>query len=36
MRFKRGDELQVTLANELPVAVALSWRGIDGVPRPNR
>jgi FtsP/CotA-like multicopper oxidase with cupredoxin domain len=32
MRFKRGDELQITLGNELPMAVALGWRGIDGVP----
>jgi FtsP/CotA-like multicopper oxidase with cupredoxin domain len=32
MRFKRGDELLVTLGNELPIAVALGWRGIDGVP----
>jgi FtsP/CotA-like multicopper oxidase with cupredoxin domain len=32
MRFRRGDELQVTLGNELPIAVALGWRGIDGVP----
>jgi len=32
MRFKRGDTLLVTLGNDLPVAVALGWRGIDGVP----
>jgi FtsP/CotA-like multicopper oxidase with cupredoxin domain len=32
MRFKRGDELQVTLENGLPIAVALGWRGIDGTP----
>jgi FtsP/CotA-like multicopper oxidase with cupredoxin domain len=31
-RFKRGDELQVTLANDLPAPAALNWRGIDGVP----
>jgi FtsP/CotA-like multicopper oxidase with cupredoxin domain len=32
VRFKRGDELQVTLENGLPIAVALDWRGIDGGP----
>jgi FtsP/CotA-like multicopper oxidase with cupredoxin domain len=31
-RFKRGDELDVTLQNELPVPTVLNWRGIDGVP----
>jgi FtsP/CotA-like multicopper oxidase with cupredoxin domain len=31
-RFKRGDELNVTLQNELPVPTVLNWRGIDGVP----
>ncbi|WP_375412819.1 multicopper oxidase family protein [uncultured Bradyrhizobium sp.] len=31
MRFRRGDQLDVTLGNELPVPVVLSWRGIDGV-----
>jgi FtsP/CotA-like multicopper oxidase with cupredoxin domain len=30
MRFKRGDELEVTLGNELPVPVVLNWHGIDG------
>jgi FtsP/CotA-like multicopper oxidase with cupredoxin domain len=32
LRFKRGDELAVTLQNELPVPTALNWHGIDGVP----
>jgi len=31
LRFKRGDRPQITLANDLPVPVALNWRGIDGV-----
>jgi FtsP/CotA-like multicopper oxidase with cupredoxin domain len=31
-RFKRGDELQITLQNQLPVPTVLNWRGIDGVP----
>jgi FtsP/CotA-like multicopper oxidase with cupredoxin domain len=31
-RFKRGDQLQVTLGNELPVPAIFNWRGIDGVP----
>src|SRR6516225_6042837 len=30
-RFKRG-ELQITLQNELPTAIALCVRGIDGAP----
>jgi FtsP/CotA-like multicopper oxidase with cupredoxin domain len=32
LRFKRGDELAMTLQNELPVPTALNWHGIDGVP----
>ena len=32
LRFKRGDAIEVALANELPVPAALNWRGIDGVP----
>jgi FtsP/CotA-like multicopper oxidase with cupredoxin domain len=32
MRFRRGEELAVTLGNELPVPVVLNWYGIDGVP----
>jgi FtsP/CotA-like multicopper oxidase with cupredoxin domain len=31
-RFKRGDELEVTLQNELSVPAVLNWRGIGGVP----
>jgi FtsP/CotA-like multicopper oxidase with cupredoxin domain len=30
MRFKRGDELEVTLGNDLPVPAVLNWHGIDG------
>jgi FtsP/CotA-like multicopper oxidase with cupredoxin domain len=29
--FKRGDSPQIALANDLPVPLALNWRGIDGV-----
>jgi hypothetical protein len=32
MSLKRGDDLEITLANELPVAAALNWHGLDGVP----
>jgi FtsP/CotA-like multicopper oxidase with cupredoxin domain len=32
LRFKRGDQLEVTLGNELPVPAVLNWRGIDGAP----
>jgi FtsP/CotA-like multicopper oxidase with cupredoxin domain len=31
-RFRRGDQLEVTLQNELPVATVMNWRGFDGVP----
>jgi FtsP/CotA-like multicopper oxidase with cupredoxin domain len=31
LRFKRGDALEVTLANQLPVPAVLNWRGLDGV-----
>jgi FtsP/CotA-like multicopper oxidase with cupredoxin domain len=31
LRFKRGDRPEMTLANDLPVAAVLNWRGIDGV-----
>src|SRR5260370_27082719 len=27
-RFKRGDELEITLQNELPVPTVLNWHGI--------
>src|SRR6202790_1042351 len=30
--FKRGDELEITLGNELPVPTVLNWHGLDGVP----
>jgi FtsP/CotA-like multicopper oxidase with cupredoxin domain len=30
-RFRRGDELEVTLQNELPVPAVLNWRGLGGV-----
>jgi FtsP/CotA-like multicopper oxidase with cupredoxin domain len=30
MRFRRGDQLEVMLGNDLPVPVVLDWRGIDG------
>jgi FtsP/CotA-like multicopper oxidase with cupredoxin domain len=32
LRFKRGDTLQVTLGNELPVPTILNWHGIEGAP----
>jgi FtsP/CotA-like multicopper oxidase with cupredoxin domain len=31
-RFRRGDDLEITLANDLPLPVALNWHGIDGIP----
>ena len=31
LRFKRGDRPQIGLANDLPVPLALNWRGVDGV-----
>ncbi|MDB5564852.1 MAG: copper oxidase [Tardiphaga sp.] len=30
LRFKRGDEIEVSLENQLPVPVALNWSGVDG------
>ena len=30
LRFKRGDEVEVTLENQLPAPVVLNWHGIDG------
>jgi FtsP/CotA-like multicopper oxidase with cupredoxin domain len=30
LRFRRGDALEVTLDNKLPIPTALSWHGIDG------
>ena len=32
LRFRRGDQLEVALGNDLPVSVVLNWHGIDGVP----
>jgi FtsP/CotA-like multicopper oxidase with cupredoxin domain len=32
LRFKRGDTIQVTLGNGLPVPTMLNWHGIEGVP----
>ena len=32
LRFKRGEILDITFGNELPVPAILNWRGIDGVP----
>ena len=32
LRFKRGETLEVTFDNGLPVPAALDWRGIDGAP----
>ncbi|MEA2951684.1 MAG: hypothetical protein QOJ96_1204 [Alphaproteobacteria bacterium] len=32
LRFRRGDQLQVTLRTDLPVPVVLDWHGVDGVP----
>jgi FtsP/CotA-like multicopper oxidase with cupredoxin domain len=32
LRFKRGDMLDVTFANELPAPAVLNWHGIEGVP----
>jgi FtsP/CotA-like multicopper oxidase with cupredoxin domain len=31
LRFKRGDALDVRLANDTTAPVALNWRGIDGI-----
>jgi FtsP/CotA-like multicopper oxidase with cupredoxin domain len=31
-RFKRGDALEITLGNELPVSAVLNWHGIDSIP----
>jgi FtsP/CotA-like multicopper oxidase with cupredoxin domain len=30
-RFKRGDALEITFGNELPIPALLNWHGIDGV-----
>ncbi len=31
LRFGRSDQLEVTLANDLPAPVAIDWRGLDGL-----
>jgi FtsP/CotA-like multicopper oxidase with cupredoxin domain len=31
-RFRRGDELEVSLENQLPIPVVLNWHGFDGTP----
>jgi len=31
-RFRRGETVQLDVSNELPVPIALNWRGLDGVP----
>jgi FtsP/CotA-like multicopper oxidase with cupredoxin domain len=32
LRFKRGDELQISFGNGLPVPEVVNWYGLDGVP----
>jgi FtsP/CotA-like multicopper oxidase with cupredoxin domain len=32
LRFKRGDTLEINLANDSTAPVALNWHGLDGVP----
>ncbi len=32
LRFRRNDVAQFDFSNELPVPIALNWRGLDGVP----
>jgi len=31
LRFRRGDEVEVTLDNQLPIPVTLNWHGLDGI-----
>jgi FtsP/CotA-like multicopper oxidase with cupredoxin domain len=31
-RFQRGEELEISLSNQLPMPIVLNWHGIDGVP----
>jgi FtsP/CotA-like multicopper oxidase with cupredoxin domain len=31
LRFKRGDQLEITLHNDLPIPTVLNWHGIDGL-----
>jgi FtsP/CotA-like multicopper oxidase with cupredoxin domain len=30
LRFKRGDDVEVSLSNQLPVPIVLNWHGLDG------
>ena len=30
--LKRGEEVEITFANDLPMPAVLNWHGIDGVP----
>jgi FtsP/CotA-like multicopper oxidase with cupredoxin domain len=30
MHFKRGDDIEVSLENQLPIPIVLNWHGIDG------
>jgi FtsP/CotA-like multicopper oxidase with cupredoxin domain len=32
MRLRRGDHLEITFANELPIPAVLNWHGLDGIP----
>ncbi len=32
LRFRRGDELEIALQNDLPAPTVLNFRGLDGVP----
>jgi FtsP/CotA-like multicopper oxidase with cupredoxin domain len=32
LRFRRGDELEISLENQLPVPALLDWHGMEGVP----
>jgi FtsP/CotA-like multicopper oxidase with cupredoxin domain len=32
LRFRRGEELEIAIQNDLPAPAALNWRGLDGVP----
>jgi FtsP/CotA-like multicopper oxidase with cupredoxin domain len=31
LRFRRGDQLEIELLNDLPVPTALNWHGLDGI-----
>ena len=31
LRFKRGDTLEITFGNDLPIPAVLDWHGLDGV-----